>query len=123
MRILVSVALAACALAMIEPAAAGPLAVNTAISTASPTDVIKVEAVRRKHPRRAYVDVPVQPRALGHAPGCPGLTSWNPANPDRGFCDPGFAYHGNVNGEARLRPSRVAYLPERVALAAHGEHL
>ena len=98
MRILVSVALAACALAMIEPAAAGPLAGNTAKRTASPTGVIKVEAVRRKHPRRAYVDVPVQPRALGHAPGCPGLTSWNPANPDRGFCDPGFAYHGNVNG-------------------------
>jgi hypothetical protein len=36
--------------------------------------------------------------APAHAPGCPGLYSWNPANPDRGYCDPGFANHGNVNG-------------------------
>ena len=98
MKILVAAALAACALAMAAPATAGPLAVNAAMRTAAANDVIKVETVRRKHPRRAYVDVPVRPRVLGSAPGCPGLTSWNPANPDRGYCDPGFAYHGNVNG-------------------------
>jgi hypothetical protein len=49
------------------------------------------------HPRRAYAEHPTfyypsQP------PDCPGLPSYNPANPDRGYCDPGFAYHGNVNG-------------------------
>jgi len=98
MKFLVSAAFAVCALTMAVPATAGPLAVNAAVSTAGASDVVKVEAVRRKHPRRAYVDVPVQPRVLRSAPGCPGLTSWNPANPDRGFCDPGFAYHGNVNG-------------------------
>jgi len=98
MKILVSAALAGCALAMAAPAAAGPLAVNPAMRTVAANDVVKVEAVRRKHPRRAYVDVPVHPGVVGSAPGCPGLRSWNPANPDRGFCDPGFAYHGNING-------------------------
>ncbi len=98
MKILVCAALAACTLATAVPAGAGPLAVNTAPRAVAASDVVKVEAVRRKHPHRAYVDVPVYPRALGSAPGCPGLRSWNPANPDRGFCDPGFAYHGNVNG-------------------------
>jgi hypothetical protein len=98
MKILVCSALTACAFAMAAPTAAGPLAVNAAMRTVAATDVIKVEAVRRKHPRRAYVDVPVGPRVLRSAPECPGLTSWNPANPDRGFCDPGFAYHGNING-------------------------
>jgi hypothetical protein len=89
---------AACALAVAAPAAAVPLAANPVRTAAATSDVIRVEAVRRKHPRRAYVEVPVQPRAPVAAPGCPGLYSWNPANPDRGFCDPGFAYHGNVNG-------------------------
>jgi len=98
MRILISAALAAGALAMPVPATAGPPVVNTAMRTAAASDVVKVEAVRRKHPRRAYFDVPVRPRVLGPAPECPGLWSWNPANPDRGFCDAGFAYHGNVNG-------------------------
>src|SRR5262249_61117370 len=91
-------ALASCVLGLAAPAAASPLAANAVMRTAAASDVIKVETVRRKHARRAYVDVPVRPRALGSAPGCPGLTSWNPANPDRGYCDPGFAYHGNVNG-------------------------
>jgi hypothetical protein len=98
MRILVSATVAACALAMVEPAAAAPLGMNPAITTGAASDVIKVEAVRRKHARRAYIDVPVRPRGPVAAPGCPGLYSWNPANPDRGYCDPGFAYHGNVNG-------------------------
>ncbi|MBV9429792.1 MAG: hypothetical protein JO084_18910 [Bradyrhizobiaceae bacterium] len=98
MRALIPAALAACALAMGVPAAAGPVAVNTAIQNVAASDVVTVAASRRKQPRRAYVDVPVRPRVLGSAPECPGLTSWNPANPDRGFCDPGFAYHGNVNG-------------------------
>ena len=98
MRILISAALAAGVLAMIGPATAAPLGMNPAIRTGAASDVIKIEAVRRKHPRRAYVDVPVRPRGPVAAPGCPGLYSWNPANPDRGYCDPGFAYHGNVNG-------------------------
>jgi hypothetical protein len=79
------------------PAAAAP-AMSFAIGAAAPSDVVKVETVRRKHPRRARVDVPVRPGGPGPAPDCPGLTSWNPANPHRGFCDPGFAYRGNVNG-------------------------
>ena len=98
MKILIYAALSACAFAMAAPVAAGPLAVNAAMRTVAASDVVKIATVRRKHPRRAYVDVPVQPRVLGPAPGCPGLRSWNPANPDRGFCDPGFAYHGNING-------------------------
>jgi hypothetical protein len=89
---------AACALASAAPAVAGPIAANVAIKAAAPSDVVKVQTVRRKQPRRAYVDVPVRPVHPGPAPDCPGLTSWNPANPHRGFCDPGFAYHGNVNG-------------------------
>jgi hypothetical protein len=91
-------ALAACAFVLPAPATSAPLAVSVTLESAAGSDVVKVAAVRRKHPRRAYVDLPVRPRGLGHAPGCPGLTSWNPANPDRGYCDPGFAYHGNVNG-------------------------
>jgi hypothetical protein len=98
MKILAWSALAACALAVAAPAAATLRAPNVATATAAASDVVKVEAVRRKHPRRTYVDVPVRPLGVGPAPDCPGLTSWNPANPDRGFCDPGFAYHGNVNG-------------------------
>jgi hypothetical protein len=100
MRALIACAAAAAASALViaAPAAAGPLAVNPAVRTAAATDVVKVETARRKNPRRAYVAVPVRPAGTGSAPGCPGLTSWNPANPDRGFCDPGFAYHGNVNG-------------------------
>src|SRR5262249_16610402 len=90
-------ALAACALGLAAPAAPSPLAANAAMRSAVENHVVKVEAVRRKHARRTYVYVPVRPRALGSAPGCPGLTSWNPVNPDRGYCDPGFAYHGNVN--------------------------
>jgi hypothetical protein len=91
-------AAAACALAMGAPAAAGPLALSVAVKTAAASDVVQAGTVRRKHPRRAYVAVPVRPAGPGPAPDCPGLTSWNPANPHRGFCDPGFAYHGNVNG-------------------------
>jgi hypothetical protein len=89
---------AACALASAAPTAAGPIAANVAIKAAAPSDAVKVQTVRRKQPRRAHVDVPVRPAYPGPAPDCPGLTSWNPANPHRGFCDPGFAYHGNVNG-------------------------
>ena len=92
-------AAALCALGITVPAAAAPRAAHSAIQAAAMSDVIEVAAVRRRHPRRAYVAVPVAPRVS--APGCPGLTSWNPANPDRGFCDPGFAYHGNVNGCAQ----------------------
>ena len=83
--------------ALAAPATAAPVTAN-AVSRAAASDVVTIAAARRKHQRRAYVDVPVYPRAPVAAPGCPGLYSWNPANPDRGFCDPGFAYHGNVNG-------------------------
>ena len=76
----------------------GRPAVDLAVKAAAGTDVIEVKSVRRKQPRHAYVAVPVRPGGPGPAPDCPGLTSWNPANPYRGFCDPGFAYHGNVNG-------------------------
>ncbi|HXW23572.1 MAG TPA: hypothetical protein VEK73_02405 [Xanthobacteraceae bacterium] len=61
--------------------------------------LVEVATVTRKHRRvRVAVPVPAYPPAPVAAPECPGLYSWNPANPDRGFCDPGFAYHGNVNG-------------------------
>jgi hypothetical protein len=83
--------------ALAGPATAAPVAAD-AVRRAAASDVVTIAAAKRKHPRRAHVDVPVRPVAPGPAPGCPGLTSWNPANPDRGFCDPGFAYHGNVNG-------------------------
>jgi hypothetical protein len=89
---------AVCALSITAPAIAAPPAANPALRAAATGDMIKVRNVYRKHPRRAYVDVPVAPRAAVAAPGCPGLYSWNPANPDRGYCDPGFAYHGNING-------------------------
>ena len=35
---------------------------------------------------------------VGPDPLCPTLPSYNPCNPDRGFCDPGWAYHGNIIG-------------------------
>jgi hypothetical protein len=81
-------------------AAALPFAARSAGQAAAATDVITVEAVHRKHHRRAYPDggPPADRAGLRSAPGCPGLYSWNPANPNRGFCDPGFAYHGNING-------------------------
>jgi|GEM_PF-1379158 len=88
---------AAFVLALTAPAGSAPLAAH-GVRQAAATEVVTVAAARRKHPRRAYVDVPVYPRGPVAAPGCPGLYSWNPANPDRGFCDPGFAYHGNING-------------------------
>jgi hypothetical protein len=77
-----------------------PAGAHAGAPTLAATDVIRVAAVRHKHHRRAYLDVPVpaRPAAPVSAPGCPGLYSWNPANPDRGYCDPGFAYHGNING-------------------------
>jgi len=64
---------------------------------AAQTGIVPVSEAR-KHHRRQNVGVPVHPQAQGDAPGCPGLHSWNPNNPDRGYCDPGFAYHGNING-------------------------
>jgi hypothetical protein len=80
-------------------AAALPFAARSGVPAAA-TDVVKVEAAPRKHHRRGYPDggPPAYRAGPGPAPGCPGLYSWNPANPNRGFCDPGFAYHGNING-------------------------
>jgi hypothetical protein len=69
---------AMCALSLAAPAAAGRFAPTRAIKTAAADDVVKVEAVRRKHLRRAYVDVPVQPRAPMAAPGCPALEPRQP---------------------------------------------
>src|SRR5262249_50654255 len=63
---------------------------------ATPVTYRERQRVRRyRHPVYGPEVYRAVPRS---APGCPGLYSWNPANPDRGFCDPGFAYHGNVNG-------------------------
>ena len=87
------------ALGIATSAAALPFAARSGVPAAA-TDVIKVEAVHRKQHRRGYPDggPPAYRAGPGPAPGCPGLYSWNPANPNRGFCDPGFAYHGNING-------------------------
>jgi hypothetical protein len=54
----------------------------------------------RVHPKAAHARSAgyPQPPYPGHPPDCPQLPSYNPANPDRGYCDPGFAYHGNLNG-------------------------
>ena len=80
------------------PAAiAAHLPAGAALGSAAQTAIVPVSEAR-KHHRRRDVGVPVHPQAQGDAPGCPGLHSWNPNNPDRGYCDPGFAYHGNING-------------------------
>ena len=67
-----------------------------------PDDEMVVSAAQRKRARHSGWGSAASsqaPRAApGPAPDCPWLKSWNPANPDRGFCDPGFAYHGNING-------------------------
>jgi hypothetical protein len=91
---------AALAIGSARSSQALPVRANVGATAFAAADVIKVAAVRHKHHRRTYLDVPVPARSRGpvSAPECPGLYSWNPANPDRGFCDPGFAYHGNVNG-------------------------
>ena len=80
----VCVALVAWASGIAAPAAAFPAATNPAFATPA-ADVVKVDSVRRK-PHRRRVDVPVPGRHNGpvSASGCPGLYSWNPANPDRG---------------------------------------
>jgi hypothetical protein len=75
-----------------------PLAATAAVQAAVATDVVTVDTVHRKRHRRNYPDGRPPTYRAGPAPGCPGLYSWNPANPDRGYCDPGFAYHGNING-------------------------
>src|SRR5205085_7157455 len=78
------------------PAIAAGLPPHAVLGAAVRTGVVPVSETRRHHRRRAVV--PAYPQAGRDAPGCPGLRSWNPYNPDRGYCDPGFAYHGNVNG-------------------------
>jgi hypothetical protein len=82
------------ALGIAAPATALPFAAGPVPAAA----VVKVDAVRGKHRRRVAIPLPAYRAGMGSAPGCPGLNSWNPANPDRGYCDPGFAYHGNING-------------------------
>jgi hypothetical protein len=79
------------------PAIAANLPAAAALRSAAQTGIVSVSEAR-KHHRRQNVGVPVHPQTQGDAPGCPGLRSWNPNNPDRGYCDPGFAYHGNING-------------------------
>jgi hypothetical protein len=85
----------ALALGLAAPAASLPL--SGAATLKKPGDGILIRAAHRTRPRsgRAHAGAP---RTLHAAPGCPWLKSWNPANPDRGYCDPGFAYHGNING-------------------------
>jgi len=98
-----SIALASAGLALAVtavgiPAGGRALPVSTSVTSTNEavTPVTYRERVRRyRHPVYGPQAYRAFPRS---APGCPGLYSWNPANPDRGFCDPGFAYHGNVNG-------------------------
>jgi hypothetical protein len=79
------------------PAIAANLPAGAVLGSAAQTGIVPVSEAR-KHHRRRDVGAPVHPQAGRDAPGCPGLRSWNPNNPDRGYCDPGFAYHGNING-------------------------
>jgi hypothetical protein len=86
------------ALGVSAPAASFPLTRGAIAKT--PGNEMIVSVAQRKRARhngsgaspRAHHAVP------GPDPDCPWLKSWNPANPDRGFCDPGFAHHGNING-------------------------
>jgi hypothetical protein len=78
-------------------AIAANLTAAAVLGSAAETGIVAVSDTRRHHRRRA-VGGSIYPQAGRDAPGCPGLRSWNPNNPDRGYCDPGFAYHGNVNG-------------------------
>ena len=81
----------------VAPAIAGNLPAGAVLQSAAQSAIVPVSEAR-KHPRRRVVGGPVAPPPGRDAPGCPGLRSWNPNNPDRGYCDPGFAYHGNING-------------------------
>ena len=78
-------------------AIAANLPAAAVLGSAAQTGILPVGDTR-KHHRRRVIGVPAYPQAGRDAPGCPGLRSWNPNNPDRGYCDPGFAYHGNING-------------------------
>ena len=78
------------------PAIAANLPAGAVLGSAAHTGIVPVSEARKHH--RRNVGAPVVPQAGRDAPGCPGLRSWNPNNPARGYCDPGFAYHGNING-------------------------
>jgi len=89
-------------LGMAASATALPLASAHAPAVETSDRVPVAATTERKRVARhpAYVESWRTGRSLG--PGdCPGLHSWNPANPDRGYCDPGFAYHGNA-GECAI---------------------
>ena len=87
------------ALWLSAPAASFPL---SGAVVKNPGDETLLNAAHRKRAVRSGRAYAGAPRARAAAPGpdpdCPWLKSWNPANPDRGFCDPGFAYHGNISG-------------------------
>jgi hypothetical protein len=91
----------ALATVLAAPAASFPLPRDMILSKAGKA-IIAVSAAHRKRAAPHWSSRRQAPLAYrpmpAHAPGCPGLYSWNPANPDRGYCDPGFAYHGNING-------------------------
>jgi len=94
-----AVFLCALALGLAAPAASLPL--SGAATLTNPGGGMFISAAHRTRPRsgRAHAGAPRSLHAApGPAPDCPWLKSWNPANPDRGYCDPGFAYHGNING-------------------------
>jgi hypothetical protein len=57
----------------------------------------KATKTDKKRTRTRYVRAP-SCAPVGPDPLCPSLRSYNPCNPSRGFCDPGFAYHGNIVG-------------------------
>jgi len=88
------------ALGFSVPAASFPSSADAVLKTSSNEMIVSV--AQKKRARHNGWGSAATSRAPGAAPGrdpdCPWLKSWNPANPDRGFCDPGFAYHGNING-------------------------
>jgi hypothetical protein len=94
-----AVFLCALALGLAAPAASLPLSGATTLKNSG--DGMVASVAHRKRPRSGWAHSGA-PRVLhaapGPAPGCPWLKSWNPTNPDRGYCDPGFSYHGNING-------------------------
>jgi hypothetical protein len=85
--------------ASVPSAFAANVSPGSALKSAVQPGIVPVSDAR-KHHRRRVVGAPGYRQARPDAPGCPGLRSWNPNNPDRGYCDPGFAYQGNVNGSA-----------------------
>jgi hypothetical protein len=82
------------ALGLGGPSLAAAAPATPALKSAVQTDVLQVSERSRRHHHRHYGNgVPVYPQVRLDTP-----RSYNPWNPDRGYYDPGFAYHGNING-------------------------